>query len=84
MQNQLGRFCAVGNVTQAHHIPDQAKLFHHPDRVIGRIELPPAVRLASNVLVGMVVIVPPLAERQKTDPPIVATIIGRLVTARTP
>ena len=80
----LRRLRALGDIPQPHDVPRQADLFHQPDHVVRDVDFPPAVALAGDALIGVVVVVPTLAERQQADPPQVAAVVGRFVAARSP
>jgi hypothetical protein len=54
------------------HIRGQAQLLQQRDHAPGHVDLPPLQPVAGAELKGMVVIVPSLAERQETNPPVVA------------
>ena len=76
--------CPLRDIPHPHDVPRQADLFHHPDAPVGDVDFPPAVALAGDALVGVVVVVPAFAEGEDADPPEVAAVVGRLVVASSP
>ena len=56
-------------------IPDETNPGKHSQKVIGRIDLPPAETLAHTTLISMVIIVPALPHRENRQKPVVAGIV---------
>ena len=56
-------------------VPNDAQPRQYPQHIIGRIVFPPAEALPGGYLVGMVVVVPALAQGQQRKPPVVAGIV---------
>src|SRR5688500_18176521 len=61
----LRRPCALRDVPQSHHVPCQADFFHQPDKIVRGVDLVPAMALAGDALIGVMVVMPTLAERQQ-------------------
>mmetsp|Transcript_11094 Transcript_11094/g.51411 ORF Transcript_11094/g.51411 Transcript_11094/m.51411 type:complete len:230 (-) Transcript_11094:795-1484(-) len=84
----------VGIVLDAHavhlrllgelHLVGETKEFEHADAHPGHVDLPPLQPVPGGELKGVVVVVPPLAERQDPDPPVVARQVTRVVRLAPP
>ena len=73
----------------AHHfrrrgaeVPHQAGPRHRLEHVEREVDLVPAEALARGALVGVMVVVPPLAERDERQPPVVARVVAGDVALR--
>ena len=59
----------LADVFQPHDVPRQAGFFHQQDYPVGDVDFPPAMALAGDALVGVVVVVPTFAKGQEANPP---------------